>query len=128
MGRITEQRRLIGELIRSAEAHLTADQIYLAAKERMPSIAVGTVYRNLGLMERDGEIRRISVPNSPDYFDKSTRMHDHLICRCCGSLTDVSFEDLQSLFEKYTDMRIESYELTLHGVCSLCMAQQNENL
>ncbi len=118
---ITEQRRLIGELIRNAEDHLTAEQIYLAAKERMPSIAVGTVYRNLGLMERDGEIRRISVPNSPDYFDKSTKLHDHLLCRRCGRLLDVCFEELQSLFANCTDMQVDSYELTLHGTCSLCI-------
>ncbi len=120
MRRITEQRKLITEIIQKRPVHLTAEQIYLAAKERMPSIAVGTVYRNLRLMEKASEIRRISIPDAPDRFDRTTRVHDHLLCRECGDLLDVCFENLQETLAQNTAMQIDSYELMLYGICESC--------
>ncbi len=117
---MTEQRRLIYEIIQNAEQHLTAEQIFFAAKEQMPSIAVGTIYRNLGLMERCGEIRRIAMPNAPDFYDKSTTAHEHLYCRCCGSLTDVTVDNLKSFFQENTNLEIEAYDLILYGHCGNC--------
>jgi Fe2+ or Zn2+ uptake regulation protein len=114
---------LITKIIQTAQGHLTAEQIYLSAKEEMPAIAVGTVYRNLRLMEENGEIRRISMPNAPDRFDKTTRMHDHLVCRICGNLLDVHFENLHEIFAGCADMQIDSYELMLYGVCPDCLKQ-----
>ncbi len=35
--------------------HMTAEEIFIKAKQIQPSIAVGTVYRNLGLMTEAGE-------------------------------------------------------------------------
>ena len=36
---------------------MTADAIFELARIKNPKIALGTVYRNLGLMEHDGEIQ-----------------------------------------------------------------------
>ncbi len=118
---MTVQRQLIFDIIQESDEHLTADQIYMLAKARMPSIAVGTVYRNLGAMAMAGDILRISVPNAPDHYDKTTKQHDHLVCRMCGKLLDVELGNLCALFAKQTPMRIEAYELTLYGTCEDCL-------
>jgi len=123
---VTEQRRLISEIIKTTECHMTAEQIYMAAKAQMPSIAIGTVYRNLGLMEREGEIRRIPMPDAPDRFDKTTRLHDHLICRKCGNLEDVCIKNLMESFQEYPEIHVDSYELALYGICSACLVDGNE--
>ena len=47
---MTRQRALIARILRDASKHLTAEEIYHLARQSMPSIAVGTVYRNLKLM------------------------------------------------------------------------------
>ena len=41
--------------------HMTADQIYAKAKELMPAIAMGTVYRNLNLMVQDKQIKKVKI-------------------------------------------------------------------
>lgn len=121
---MTQQRKLITEIIQARPVHLTAEQIYMAAKERMPSIAVGTVYRNLTLMEHAGEIRRISVPNAPDRFDRSTKAHDHLLCSRCQTLKDVQLREIDRLFQQNQSMQIDSYELMLYGICEECLNEQ----
>ena len=46
---MTRQRQLIYNIIQRADDHPTAEMIYARAKAEMPSIAFGTVYRNLKL-------------------------------------------------------------------------------
>ena len=68
---MTRQRALILEIMRSTPGHLTADEIFAQARQRMPNIARGTVYRNLKLMEQDHEIARLEMPSGPDRYDLS---------------------------------------------------------
>ncbi len=117
---MTEQRRLITGIIRDTPDHMTAEQIYMEAKAQMPCIAMGTVYRNLGLMEQAGEIRRIPVPGAPDRYDRNVIFHEHMLCRCCGGLEDVWMEDLLKVINEMTELQIDSYELALYGICAEC--------
>ena len=56
---MTRQRALILEILQHSPKHLTADEIFAIAREKMPGIARGTVYRNLKLMEQAREIARL---------------------------------------------------------------------
>lgn len=117
---MTEQRRLILRLIRTSDEHMTAEQIYKKAKTEMPSIAMGTVYRNLGLMVKSGEILRLSVPGKPDRFDRGQKKHDHLICDVCGKMKDILIPGLIDAIEYQKGEHILSYELTIRYVCAAC--------
>ncbi|MGI5911820.1 MAG: Fur family transcriptional regulator [Syntrophomonadaceae bacterium] len=121
----TKQRKLILEIIMTSSEHMTAEEIYIKAKEMLPSIAIGTVYRNLGLMAEAGEIRRIIIPNKPDRFDKSVHPHEHLICDYCGELTDISVNDLKGYLEKQTGIEILGYNLSLRYICNKCKEKTN---
>lgn len=68
---MTRQRQLIYNIIQRADDHPTAEMIYARAKAEMPSIAFGTVYRNLKLMVDAGEILHIPVAGEPDRYDKT---------------------------------------------------------
>ena len=63
---MTRQRQLILEIIDAARNHPTAQEIFQKARGRMPAIALGTVYRNLGILADGGEIRRIVLPGQPE--------------------------------------------------------------
>lgn len=118
---MTKQRRIIHCIISNSCEHLSADEIYLEAKKQMPGIAIGTVYRNLGLMVDAGEIRKIPVAGHPDRYDKSTRPHDHMLCEKCGRLVDLSIGDISALIEDKTGTSVTSYELYVNGICSDCI-------
>jgi len=103
---------------------MTAEDIYIKAKKQMPSIAMGTVYRNLNVMAASGIIRRLAIPNAPDRFDKSADPHEHLICRDCGRLTDVYFPGLKDYLEKQADVEILGYDLSLIYICEDCKKEK----
>ncbi len=67
---MTRQRALILDIMREkCPEHMTADEIFSHARQAMPHIARGTVYRNLKLMELDGEIGHLEMPDGPDRYD-----------------------------------------------------------
>lgn len=117
---MTEQRRVIKEIITQSPEHLSADAIYMQARERLPAIAVGTVYRNLGLMVDAGEIRRIPVPNAPDRYDKNVMPHEHMLCGRCGHMVDIHVGDLKGYLAKQSGMCVSSYDLAVVGICADC--------
>ena len=45
--RNTKQKEIILNIVNNSSNHLNANSIYLKAKEVMPNISLGTVYRNL---------------------------------------------------------------------------------
>lgn len=105
---------------------MTAEEIYMKAKKVMPSIAIGTVYRNLCLMTEAGEIRRITIPNAPYRFDKSLHPHEHLICQNCGELSDITVSDLKDYIEKQTGIEILGYDLSLRYICNKCKRRRSD--
>ena len=118
---MTRQRELIYSIINESCEHLTANEIYLKAKEVMPSIACGTVYRNLDLMVKANEIKLIEVANDSNRYDKTLMQHDHSICVECGKLEDVMIGDLKKAIEKTHQIKVKSYNLIVHCVCSECL-------
>lgn len=123
---MTKYRKILLNIINSAMEHMTAEEIYFKAKQAEPSIAVGTVYRNLGLMTDAGEIRRIIMQNAPDRYDKTMVPHEHLICQNCGELSDITVSDLKSYLEQQTGIEILGYDLNLKYVCDKCKKGNNQ--
>ncbi len=117
---MTRQRQIIFDIIREADFHPTAEQIYLEAKRRMPSIAMGTIYRNLGLMVDAEEIRRVVIANEPDRFDRTLKPHHHMICIRCGRVEDVALEGLRAYIEDHAGVDVESYDLSIRYICPAC--------
>jgi len=123
---VTRQRKTILNIIKISNEHMTAEEIYMKAKKVMPSIAIGTVYRNLGLMTEAGEIRRIPIPDSPDRYDKSTKPHEHLVCQKCGEVHDVFIDGLMEYLSRQTGVEITGYDLSLRFICENCRTQDDK--
>lgn len=125
---MTRQRQLIFDIIQRADDHPTAEMIYARAKAEMPSIAFGTVYRNLRLMAEAGEILHIAVAGEPDRYDKTVRPHEHMQCIGCGKVEDCEPGDLKSYFSSKIGEEIVSYTLNLFFICKECrQKQKHEN-
>ncbi len=116
---MTKNGKIIADIVYASNDHLTAEQIFLKAKERSPKIVLATVYNNLNMLVSEGVIRRISIAGSPDRYDKPMR-HDHLICDKCGRISDVTVEDMSGKLEKVIGTPILSYDLRIHYLCEEC--------
>lgn len=121
---MSKHRKLILDIIMLSMEHMTAEEIFMKAKQIQPSIAVGTVYRNLGIMSEAREIRRISIPNAPDRYDKTLLPHEHIICQNCRELSDVTVSDLKEYIEKQIDIKILGYELNVKYMCDKCKKEE----
>lgn len=117
---MTEQRRIVYNIVMQACDHPTAEEIYEQAKKLKPGIAMGTVYRNLGILADEGQILHIHMPDGPDRYDKTLRRHEHMECIVCGSVVDAELGNLTDMIAERSGLEIHSYELSLRGVCPNC--------
>ncbi len=116
---------MILEAIRSSKDHPTAEQIYLNLKSQGSRIALATVYNNLARLLSGGRIRKISVEGCPDRYDRIEK-HDHLVCRRCGGLSDISFTDLTSMLQSQTDEQVLDYDLRVSYICPVCRRKEQD--
>lgn len=121
--RNTKQRDLIYEVVVSSEKHLTADQIYNECIKSIPSISLGTVYRNLNSLVNSRKIKRIKMPDNIDRFDK-TKKHSHIICNKCGKIDDVWY-NYEIELPKLLNYDIIDYDLCFNGICKYCKEKEN---
>ena len=70
---MTQNGKLILDIVMNSNAHLTAEQIFLQLKQTAPKIVLSTVYNNLNTLCEQGMLRKISIEGSPDRYDKKTR-------------------------------------------------------
>ena len=121
---LTRQREVVLRVIRDADAHLTANEVFGRAKELLPSISFATVYNSLRFLKDAGHIAEISFGNGASRFDRMTHRHDHAICTSCGKLVDIEMEHPAELVKKaarQSKFRPESLEFTLRGTCPECV-------
>ena len=123
---MTKNARMILEIISNSEEHLTAEQIYLRLKEKNEKAVLATVYNNLSFLHGHGLIRKVSVEGYPDRYDRTVR-HDHLVCRQCGKLSDVTLEDLTETIQKQIGVPLISYDLKISYLCPECLEKAKSN-
>jgi Fe2+ or Zn2+ uptake regulation protein len=121
---LTRQREVVLRVIRDADAHLTANEVFGRAKELLPSISFATVYNSLRFLKDAGHIAEISFGNGASRFDRMTHRHDHAICTSCGKLVDIEMEHPAEIIKKaarQSKFKPESLEFTLRGLCPDCV-------
>ncbi|MDY2813050.1 MAG: transcriptional repressor [Dorea sp.] len=121
----SRQRASIKEYLSNTREHPTADTVYLHVREEFPNISLGTVYRNLNLLADIGEAIKISTPNGGDRFDGRTDPHYHVVCTCCGNVSDLEMSEEQihyinQLANDNFDGSIESHTTLFYGICAEC--------
>jgi Fur family transcriptional regulator, ferric uptake regulator len=87
--RHSRQRQVILEELRMSRHHPTATELYEAVRERLPRVSLGTVYRNLELLVRQGHIRRLEGRGAQARYDGDLGEHLHLHCVRCGGVADI---------------------------------------
>lgn len=125
--KFSKQRELILNYILNSHEHLTADTIYADLKKDNPELSLGTVYRNLTKLTEIGAIKKVSLPNQVDKFDKNLEPHAHFICDECGSITDINIPGMDEFLDKVSDedgISIRKYDLTLNGICKKCKSKK----
>lgn len=120
------------ESLKSRCDHPTAEMLYHSLRKEQPNISLGTVYRNLTLLEEQGQLLRIPMTGGPDRFDGDLSNHHHLQCRCCDEIIDIfggDWVDMEAARQSARESGAEVLEVRLFfaGLCPGCAAQAKEN-
>lgn len=124
---MTKAQKAILDAVTRSGRHLSADEVYREVKRRIPSIALGTIYRNLNQFADSKLIRRVARADAADYFEGNTLPHDHALCIRCRRLTDLKIPSLKDFLEDRMNCDIVSFDLTVSYICPACAREKPEN-
>ena len=123
--RNTKQRKLILDIVNNSFLHPTAYDIYELCKKEISDISLGTVYRNLNILSRNLEIKRLKMPDNVDRYDKNLE-HSHFVCVKCLKIVDIHNKYLEEI--NFIDgNEILDYEIKFKGICKKCKEKGIEN-
>ncbi len=120
----SRQRDAILAMLRSRYDHPTAEQLYTDLKADFPKLSLGTVYRNLSLLESLGEVIKISADGTCDRFDGNVGEHYHFACECCGSVDDVPIPvdfEIDKIAHDAIGAKIKRHSTIFFGICRKCL-------
>lgn len=117
------QKEAILHALCSVNSHPDADWIFAQVRRQLPSISLGTVYRNLSKFAAEGIIARLTVGGASDHYDGNPEPHYHLICSRCGAISDLDMAYQSTLnlqAEEISAGQITGHSLIFHGICKQC--------
>lgn len=121
---LTNQRRLLLELLRDAQEHIDAKELYRRASIRDESISPATVYRSLNLFKALGLVDEIRLGKIRCCYEiKQSSEHQHLVCQECGKVMEFQnpyFKKLIKAVQREHAFKITKAELYLEGYCPEC--------
>jgi len=124
--KLTHQRLEIYKELVSVKDHPSAEQVHGRLQERMPTIAIDTVYRTLATFEELGIINKLHIASENTLFDINVNPHHHFICAKCKRVEDIYWPDFDKskLPESVSAIgSIKKRHLELYGICSQCLKE-----
>lgn len=112
------------EILRDAEGHVDAKELFRRASVRDGSISPATVYRTLNLFKELGLIDEMRLGNIRCFYEiRQTPEHQHLVCRGCGKVMEFQnpyFKKLIEEVQREHGFQVTKAELYLEGYCPEC--------
>jgi Fur family transcriptional regulator, ferric uptake regulator len=129
--RLTPQRLMVLEVVKSSGKHLTAEDVHAAILPQHPYVNIATVYRTLQWLQEVGLVAPIATGNGPlhyEYVDGET--HHHLVCQDCGYEQEIGDDILAALkaqlLERYA-FTAQFHHLALPGRCATCQQSASDD-
>jgi len=128
MIRKSKQKEAILRVVKGTNSHPTADWVYEQVRQEIPSISLGTVYRNLKLLKKEGEILELDFAGTLSRFDGITQNHYHFRCEQCGRIFDLDEpvdKTLDNRIARKTDFMVVNHRLEFYGLCKDCQSRDS---
>ena len=127
--RHSKQRDLIYAAVCRLD-HPTAEEVYAALKTDFPQLSLGTVYRNLRLLEEQNILLSIPRKTGGTCYDGNPREHGHIQCIRCGKIEDVprfSFQELDRCLKEQRMFEPVRHDVMIYGFCKDCRKKQTDD-
>ncbi|MEN3044445.1 MAG: Fur family transcriptional regulator [Candidatus Hydrothermales bacterium] len=120
---LTSSRLMILDYLSESTSHPTAEEIYNALRNKLPSLSRATVYNTLKLFIDLGVAREVKVERDKSRFEVKTDPHIHFCCVKCNSVYDIEKEIIQ--FPKHIEgNKVMFGDLFLYGICASCQKKE----
>lgn len=121
MERKTSQREAIKEVLEAHDRPMSPQEILEAAREKVPTIGIATVYRTVkGLLE-EGWLELVQIPTGPSRYEVAGKApHNHFYCRVCDKVYEVESELIDMEKVSLPEFQLEGHNVLLYGKCSEC--------
>jgi Fur family transcriptional regulator, ferric uptake regulator len=131
--RLTRQRRVILQVMDTAEQHLDVDQILARAQKIDSGVHLVTVYRTIDLLKKHGlidELDLLHLRGDRHYYEThGPRDHIHVACLRCGKVREFEsrlYEQLKEQIARDVGMQVTLARTEVGGVCNECLAAQSK--
>lgn len=121
--RMTKQRKLLMEILAKNNWHPTAEELYLLARERLATLSLGTVYRTLEVLYREGYIQKVEAEGTQQRYDGNPSPHAHAQCLRCLRVWDAEITGgwiPASVHVKSPGFEITNVRTLYEGYCAEC--------
>ena len=106
---------------RSAQRHMTAEDVYKALLADDADVGLATVYRVLMQFEQAGLLSRSHFESGKSVFELNEgQHHDHLVCLGCGRVEefyDAEIERRQRAVATERGFELQDHALALYAEC-----------
>ena len=117
--RLTEQRKVIAQVMASSSDHPDVDELHQRVNKIDSKISIATVYRTVKLFEEAGVVSKHDFKGGKARYEKSPEEHhDHLIDVNSGEIIEFVDEDIELLQKKVADKlgyTLVDHRLELYG-------------
>jgi Fur family ferric uptake transcriptional regulator len=106
---------------KTAQRHMTAEDVYKALLVEGADIGLATVYRVLTQFEQAGLLSRNHFESGKAVFELNEgHHHDHLVCLSCGKVEeffDPAIEERQHAIAAERGFQLQEHSLALYASC-----------
>ncbi|MBI4426163.1 MAG: transcriptional repressor [Candidatus Kerfeldbacteria bacterium] len=116
--RHTPQRMLVLRTVKASREFRTAEDVLRAVKQQFPRIGFATVYRNLNLLQRRGEIFGFEGPDGVRQFAGFVFHEATFTCQRCGKVERLPVSQQSVLDRAVKDRTVFFSRLDVRGLCA----------
>lgn len=118
--RMTDQRRVIAQVLSEAEDHPDVEEVYRRSTAIDSGISIATVYRTVRLFEEAGILERHDFRDGRSRYEPvSDEHHDHLIDVESGEVLEFHNSEIEKLQEEIArkmGFKLVDHRMELYGV------------
>lgn len=114
------QRVAVGAFVLDTCAHPSADQVFAAVRDALPSAAGpslsrATVYNTLHLFTEKGLLQQLVIAEGRVVFDPKTTPHHHFVDDDSGAILDVDFDAVDVSARHIPGLEVRELQVVLRG-------------
>lgn len=117
--RMTRQRREVLAVILRDRDHPTANDVFLRAQKRMPTISLATIYNCLEALVTHNIVRQVNLERESSRYCPNLSDHCHFQDEKSGKIHDVVFKNgvkLEDILELPKGTEVSHLEISLKGI------------